>query len=124
MVKRETLLQKRIDLELNANPRIKCIKTHGSPYTEIGTPDLMGCYDGRLFVFEVKRPDVDKDGNFIEKPSNIQLKRLDEWHAVGAIAGVVRSIDDAFKLFGLYEEGEVLDIYKNFPTWEELDLKD
>ena len=104
MAKRETLLQMRIARELNANSSIKVIKTHGSPYMEMGTPDLIGCYNGRFFAFEVKRPDVDDDGNFTEKASNIQIKRMDEWAAVGAIVGVVRSINDAFDLLGLLDD--------------------
>ena len=106
MAKRETLLQMRIARELNANPQIKLIKQHGNIHAEIGTPDLHGCYNGRSFLFEVKRPDVDEEGNFTEKASNIQVKRMDQWAAVGAIVGVVRSINDAFDLLGLLDEDD------------------
>jgi len=104
MAKQESLLQKRIARELNANPDIKCIKVHGSPYLEIGTPDIIGCYKERMFCFEVKNPGIDEDGNFIEEPSNIQEKRLEQWEAVGAISIVIRSINEAFDALGLLEE--------------------
>ncbi len=109
MAKRETLLQQRIARELNANSSIKVIKTHGSPYMEMGTPDLIGCYNDRFFAFEVKNADVDDDGNFTEKASNIQVKRMDQWAAVGAIVGVVRSINDAFDLLGLLDDDDTDD---------------
>ncbi len=31
----------------------KAIKIHGNPFTEKGTPDLIGCYKGRMFDVDI-----------------------------------------------------------------------
>ncbi len=56
----------------------KVIKTNGSPFMEKGTPDLIGCYNGRMFVIETKL-----SGN---TTTVIQQRRLKEWENAGAIA--------------------------------------
>lgn len=96
MTKSESLLVRRILKALNGHPGIKAIKIHGSPYMEVGTPDIMGCDTGKIFVFEVKTDDG--------KVSNIQLKRLGEWAAVGATAWVIRSVDEALEKLGRSNE--------------------
>ncbi len=93
MTNSESLLVRRILKALNDHPRIKAIKIHGSVYMEIGTPDIVGCFNSQTFLFEVKTDDG--------KISNIQLKRLGEWSATGAIAYVIRSVDEAFDKLGI-----------------------
>lgn len=34
-----------------------CFKVHGSEYMMAGLPDLIGCFAGRFFGFEVKNPE-------------------------------------------------------------------
>jgi Holliday junction resolvase len=63
----------------------KVIKVHGSSFMEAGTPDLIGCYRGRCFAFEVKRDEK-------HKPTALQLRRLEEWRKAGAIADVVWTV--------------------------------
>lgn len=60
----------------------------GSP----GSPDILGILSpgGRLVALEVKTPKG--------KTSPLQESWLEEARALGALAGVVRSIDDAFQL--------------------------
>lgn len=65
----------------------KVIKTHGGPFTPTGTPDLIGCVNGRAFVLEVKRPG--------QRPRRIQEYELEQWRKAGAIAGVVTSVEEA-----------------------------
>ena len=67
---------------LNSLPNSKAINIHGSPYTERGTPDIIGCVNGRLVAFECKRDES-------EEPTNIQYWRLGEWYAAGAVVGAV-----------------------------------
>lgn len=31
-----------------------CVKIHGSPYQDRGTPDILACYKGRFIAIEVK----------------------------------------------------------------------
>jgi len=59
----------------------KVVKFHGGPFTEKGTPDLLGAWHGRSLAIEVKQPGG--------RLSDIQRQRLREWRAAGARAGVV-----------------------------------
>ena len=40
---------------LNSLPKSKAINIHGSVFSERGTPDVIGCVNGRLVAFECKR---------------------------------------------------------------------
>lgn len=70
---------------LNSLPNCKAINIHGSVYSERGTPDVIGCINGRFIAFECKRTD-DED---LEK---IQKWRLSEWIAAGAVVGGVSDV--------------------------------
>lgn len=70
---------------INSLPNGKAINIHGSPYSERGTPDVIGCIGGRLVAFECKRT---KDENL----TKIQEWRLSEWIAAGAIVGGVSDL--------------------------------
>ncbi len=80
--------------------RIKYLKIPGGPMMESGTPDFLVVLDGRACFLEVKvRPN---------KPTDLQLKRIEEWVAAGSRAGVVYSVDDVAKvLFGVKQNGEI-----------------
>lgn len=78
-----------------------CIKVHGGPFTEAGTPDILACIpinchplddpEGRtgLFVgFETKMP---TGGD----PSPIQQLRHEQIRAAGGVVIVPRSVQDA-----------------------------
>lgn len=69
---------------------IKVIKTHGNGYMEAGTPDIIGVFKGTPFLWEVKRSEK-------EKPTKLQLKRLDEWGRAGAGLGVIHSVEEALE---------------------------
>jgi hypothetical protein len=57
----------------------------------MGDPDLYGSLPGgHHFEIEVKQP-----GN---KPSDLQLKRLAEWKAAGAITGVATTVAEALAI--------------------------
>ena len=70
---------------LNSLPGGKAINIHGSVYTERGTPDIIGCIDGRAVAFECKRTDR-------EDLEDIQKWRLSEWIAAGAVVGGVSDL--------------------------------
>lgn len=70
---------------LNSLPNSKAINIHGSVYSERGTPDVIGCINGRLVAFECKR-------TADEEPTPIQKWRLSEWIAAGAIVGGVSDL--------------------------------
>jgi hypothetical protein len=54
---------------------------------DVGTPDLLVCYQGRFFGMEVKQPK-----NY---PTKIQRHRLEQIALAGGVGVVVRSVDDA-----------------------------
>lgn len=70
---------------LNSIPGGKAINIHGSPFSERGTPDIIGCINGKAVAFECKRDDKED----LEK---IQKWRLSEWIAAGAVVGGVSDL--------------------------------
>lgn len=70
---------------INSLPDGKAINIHGSIFSERGTPDVIGCINGRMVAFECKR-DASED---LEK---IQKWRLSEWLTAGAVVGGVSDL--------------------------------
>lgn len=70
---------------INSLPNAKAINIHGSPFSERGTPDVIGCINGQMVAFECKR-----DGR--EDLEKIQKWRLSEWIAAGAVVGGVSDL--------------------------------
>ena len=70
---------------INSIPNGKAINIHGSPFSERGTPDIIGCINGRTVAFECKR-----DSH--EELDKIQKWRLSEWIAAGAVVGGVSDL--------------------------------
>ena len=70
---------------INKLPNSKAINIHGSPYCERGTPDVIGCINGRMVAFECKRDDK-------EDLEQIQKWRLAEWISAGAVVGGVSDL--------------------------------
>lgn len=84
---------------LNSLPKSKAINIHGSVFSERGTPDVIGCVNGRLVAFECKRDTT-------EDLEEIQKWRLCEWIAAGAVVGGVSDVwhvDMILRLMGLVE---------------------
>lgn len=86
----ERVIVKKIKAALEAEGA-KCLKTHGNPYLEAGTPDIVACYKGRTVVLEVKRDEK-------HSPTKLQWQRLTEWGAAGAKTGVVWSVEQALEV--------------------------
>lgn len=68
-----------------------CFKVAGSGSQMRGVPDIVGCYDGRFFALEVKRP---KTG----RVSDIQKHMIGLIAGAGGIVGVVYSAEDVQRL--------------------------
>jgi len=66
----EARLSRAIQTYIRSLPNAKVIKIHGNTFTEKGTPDLIACIQGRMFLFEIKI------GSY--KLSKIQKVRLKE----------------------------------------------
>ena len=52
-----------------------------------GTPDILGCLNGRMLAIEVKVKG--------KKPTPIQLRRIGQWRDAGACSFCVDNLDDA-----------------------------
>ncbi|HZT28784.1 MAG TPA: hypothetical protein VE999_13660 [Gemmataceae bacterium] len=91
----ERAIVKAILAYLNSLPCCLARKRWGGGMGVAGDPDIDACLRGRSVQLEVKRPG--------EKPTLLQLKRLEEWRQAGALVGVVVSVDDAKSL--LAKEG-------------------
>jgi len=74
---------------LNALPGCRAIKRWGGPMGRRGEPDIQGCYDGRAFFFEVKRPG--------KQCTELQRCELGAWWEVGAITGRVETAEQALR---------------------------
>lgn len=70
---------------INSLPNAKAINIHGSVFSERGTPDVIGCINGTMVAFECKRDDT-------EELRKIQMWRLSEWLAAGAVVGGVSDL--------------------------------
>jgi hypothetical protein len=86
----ERAIVKAILAYLNGLPGCLARKRWGGGMGVAGDPDIDACIRGRSVQLEVKRPG--------EKPTALQVKRLDEWKQAGAIVGVVHSVDDVRSL--------------------------
>lgn len=74
----EKSLRTRILAELRAQPSCKVVTMTG--VSEAGTPDILGCYRGRMFAVEVKV------GH--NKVTTLQSRRLFEWADAGAVVDI------------------------------------
>lgn len=70
---------------LNSIPGAKAINIHGSVFSERGTPDIIGCVNGRMIAFEAKR-------DAKENLERIQEWRLCEWITAGAVVGGISEV--------------------------------
>jgi len=86
---KESLLQRQIIKHLRGMGAW-VFNVHGSPYQQVGVPDLLVGYQGRFYAMEVKRP-----GGVL---SPVQAKVIEEIRASGSVAGRVESIEEAVRL--------------------------
>ena len=71
------------------------MKVHGSAVQRAGTPDIIGCFDGRFVGLEVKKPTTRST------VTAIQRSTIEDLLGAGAIATVVTSEDEAVEaVFG------------------------
>lgn len=59
------------------------VKYHGNPFSEAGTPDILGCFGGRFLAFELKTG---------TKLSKIQELRSEEIYSAGGRYYVVTDL--------------------------------
>ena len=81
---------------LNSLPNAKAINIHGGVFCERGTPDIIGCINGRTILLECKRSPT-------EAAEKIQEWRMAEWRSAGAIAA---RVDDVSQVKELLEKNK------------------
>lgn len=87
----ESTISKNIIKAINAIPGCRVKKFHGSAFGA-NELDIYGCCRGRAVFIEVKRPST------IKNTSARQDIEIERWHATGALAGVVCTVDGALAL--------------------------
>jgi hypothetical protein len=80
----ERAIVKAILVYLNGLPGCLARKRWGGGMGVAGDPDIDACVCGRSVQLEVKRPG--------ERPTPLQLKRIEEWRRAGAVVAVVHSV--------------------------------
>jgi hypothetical protein len=65
------------------------LKHWGGPLSKVGTPDLIGCFEGKAVVIEVKGPKG--------RVSQEQEDFLRKWREAGGIAFVAHSVEDVIR---------------------------
>lgn len=80
----ERAIVKAILAYLNSLPGCLARKRWGGGMGVAGDPDIDACIRGCSVQLEVKRPG--------ERPTPLQLKRLEEWRRAGAVVAVVHSV--------------------------------
>lgn len=104
----EADLARRIVIWLNRQPYTVARKRHGTQYGVAGDPDIYGCVAGQHFEMEVKRPG--------EKTTALQAHRLLDWHNVGAVTGVVHSLQEAQELYHVARQrAEARRVHREMP---------
>ena len=86
---REAIIQQQIMTHLRSMGAW-VFKVHGSPYQQVGVPDLLVGYKGRFYAMEVKQP-----GGTM---SPVQTKTIEAIRASGSVAGRVESVEEAVAL--------------------------
>lgn len=78
---------------LRAKEGVWCFKVLGGGGQMRGVPDIVGCYRGRFFALEVKRPQLGR-------LSAIQARRIADIGAAGGIVCVVHDVAEAMAAIG------------------------
>ena len=84
-MQRESAVVKRIKTWLKENGWVVW-KNHGSAYSEVGLPDLMGVRGGVFLALEIKGPKG--------RTTAMQEKWVRDIRRAGGVAGVARSVED------------------------------
>ena len=89
---KESAIVKAILAYLNTLPQCLARKRWGGGMGVAGEPDIDACLRGRSIQLEVKRPG--------QRPTLLQLKRMEDWRQAGAIVGIVTSVAEVKALLG------------------------
>ena len=73
-----------------------CVKIHGGPYQDAGTPDILACYRGRFIAIEVKtsRGVVRPEQKVVQRAITGSGGYALITHLVGEVADVLDAVDE------------------------------
>lgn len=94
---KESDIVKTILTHLKQIPGCFAWKEHGGMYGTAGIPDIICCYRGHFFGFEVKTE--------IGKPTKLQESTIRKINAAGGTALVVRSVEEVQTALASIEKG-------------------
>lgn len=83
---KESDIVKAIMKYLKTIPGCFCWKEHGGMYGTAGIPDIICCYGGHFFAFEVKTA--------VGRPTKLQMSTINKILSSGGSALVVRSVEE------------------------------
>lgn len=86
-IPREASIVSAIGKYLNTLPKCWWFKVHSNGVQSPGIPDIVGCYRGRFFFLEVKRPNT--------TTTPLQDRVIGIIGTAGGYGAVVRSVDEA-----------------------------
>lgn len=86
----ETDIVKAILRYLKTVDQCFCWKEHGGMYGTVGIPDIICCYRGRFYGFEVKTE--------TGRPTELQKATIRKINRAGGTAAIVRSVDDVRRI--------------------------
>lgn len=89
---REAKIQREILQALQGVPGVWLFNVHGSARQQSGIPDLVGCYRGRFFGIEVKRPGE------VRTPK--QTLTMEKIASADGLTGVATCIEEALEIIG------------------------
>lgn len=92
---RETAITDKILAWLNTQQGCWAYKTHGDPYGRRGTPDILCCYKGLFYAFEVKTPARKDDATVHQKRAIAKIR------AAYGTAEIVTDVTDVQSLLGM-----------------------
>jgi len=83
---KESEIVNKIRSFLKSTPECFFWKEHGGMYGTAGIPDIICCYRGRFYGFEVK--------NEIGRPTKLQEATIRKIREAGGVAVIVRSVEE------------------------------
>lgn len=86
----ETDIVKAILRYLKTVDQCFCWKEHGGMYGTAGIPDIICCYRGRFYGFEIKTA--------TGRPTELQKATIRKINRAGGTAAIVRSVDDVRRI--------------------------
>lgn len=104
---KESTFQKKVLKYLREEVGGYWIKIHASSYQGTGEPDIVGCYKGKFYAFELKRPDGKGKATELQK---YKIKQINEAGGTGRIVDSLDQIIEVFEEEGLKDYVDIQEL--------------